>query len=194
MVYFGDSKLKIVFKYLLFVALFLFSFAVVVGLFLPTQYEVSRSVRIAAGSGTIHRFVGDLRKWELWEPWSDGDPSLLTTLGEQTQGVGASSSWRGRDGEGSLRFTASDPESGIAMDLFFNKGQWQSTSEIRYRSISAELTEVQWSMQGQVEAAVVGGYLALLMDRMIGPMYETGLSRLKKLAEKAEAPIPDSNN
>ncbi len=175
--------MKVVLKYALFVLLFVFSFTLILGLFLPKDYLVSRKIEIDASPEVIHRYVGDLKKWELWEPWSDGDPSLLTTLGEQTEGVGANSSWQGRDGDGSLRFTASDPARGIAMDLFFNSGAWKSSSQIKYQELAPEKTEVQWTMQGKVEAPIIGGYFAMLMDRMIGPMYDIGLSRLKKLAE-----------
>ena len=85
---------------------------VVVGLFLPTSYTVERSIVIDAGPSQIHKYVGDLNNWNSWEPWSEGDPSLIITHGEKTKGVGASQSWVGNNGDGALTFTKDSPAEG----------------------------------------------------------------------------------
>ncbi len=38
-------------------------------------------------------------------------------------------------------------------------------------------------LRGEVDTPVLGGYLALLMDSMAGPMFERGLARLKQVVE-----------
>ena len=45
---------------------------VVVGLILPTEFTVKRSIVIDGGPEGIHEYVGELRKWDLWAPWKDG--------------------------------------------------------------------------------------------------------------------------
>ncbi len=179
--------MKTLVKYLFFLILFVFSATVVVGLFLPSDYFLSRRITIAAPISAVHVYVGDLAQWESWSPWKDGDPSLLTTLGPITEGVGATSSWKGRDGEGNLIVTASDSAKGIEYDLFFDQGKWKSTARINYSVVDATNTTVVWEMEGSVEAPVIGGYFALLMDRMVGPMYEIGLARLKERVESSQA-------
>jgi hypothetical protein len=44
--------------------------------------------------------------------------------------------------------------------------------------------EVTWGIAGEMDMPVVGGYMALFSDRMIGPMFEKGLNKLKTEAEK----------
>ena len=80
---------------------------IVAGLFLPTQYTVTRTQVIQAKPSAIHVHVNDLTKWDAWAPWKDGDPSLVITQVKKTSGVGASQSWTGKDGNGSLTFTKS---------------------------------------------------------------------------------------
>ena len=41
---------------------------VVVGLFLPRDYEVSRSIVIQASREAVHARVGELRAWPNWSP------------------------------------------------------------------------------------------------------------------------------
>ena len=42
---------------------------------------------------------------------------------------------------------------------------------------------VTWGMTGRMELPVIGGYFCLLMDTMVGPMFDTGLSKLKTVVE-----------
>ena len=106
-------------KTLLSIVIVLIIVVVVVGLFLPTSYTVERSIVIDAPPAKIHRYVGDLNNWNSWEPWREGDPSLVITHGEKTKGVGASQSWVGDSGDGALTFTKDSPTEGIEYELVF---------------------------------------------------------------------------
>lgn len=155
---------------------------VVVGLLLPNEYTVRRSVVIDADAWEIHHFVGDLSKWDAWAPWKEDDPNLVVTLGENTSGMGASQSWVGKDGDGSLRVTASSEGRGIEYDLFFNGGAYKCRSAMRYQP-REENTTVIWIMKGEMSTPVIGGYVAATMDSSVGPMFERGLAKLKEVAE-----------
>lgn len=155
---------------------------IVVGLFLPTQYTVTRTQAIQGAPASIHIHVNDLTKWDAWAPWKDEDPSLVVTHGDKTIGVGASQSWVGKDGNGSLIFTRSSPENGIDYDLSINDGMFKSSAFIHYRDIGGN-TQVTWTMTGDMDVPIVGGYLAMSMDSMVGSMFERGLTKLKKVVE-----------
>ncbi len=157
---------------------------VAIGLFLPNQYSVSRSTVIDAKPEKIHKFVGDLKQWDAWEPWREGDPSLVVTLGDKTSGVGASQSWMGQGGDGRLVFTESSPKTGVKYDLFFRQDKDKCKSAVIYTPGEAN-TQVLWKMDGTMEIPVLGGYMAMMMDSMVGPMFENGLAKLKKAAEAA---------
>ena len=157
----------------------------IVGILLPTNYSLSRSLIISAKPETIHIFVGDLTKWELWAPWKDEDPSIVTTFGGKTSGVGASQSWIAKDGDGSLTFTMSSPTEGIEYDLSFDGGAYKCWAGMHYDTLGENATKVTWSMKGNMDMPVVGGYFAMMMDSMVGNMFERGLSKLKQQAENS---------
>ncbi len=157
---------------------------VVGGMVLPTKYSLSRTIEIQAKPEAIHAYVGDLKKWDVWAPWKEEDPEIVTTYGEITSGVGANQSWMDREGGGSLILTMSSPEKGIAYDLFFDQGKYQCKSAMLYKSLAENMTKVTWSMQGDMNMPILGGYLAMTMDSMIGTMFERGLSKLKSQVEQ----------
>ncbi len=156
---------------------------IVVGFFLPTQYNVSRAQLIKAPPAVIHSHVNDLNKWEGWAPWLEEDPTLIIILGEKTSGVGASQSWHGKDGNGALTFTQSSPDTGIDYDISFNDGSYKCQALIHFRDLAGS-TLVTWEMTGDMAVPVLGGYLALNMDLMVGPMFEDGLKELKSVVEE----------
>lgn len=167
-------------------AVILTSFIVMVagvGLFLPTKYTVERSVVIDAVPERIHGYVGDLRKWAEWAPWKE-DQGMVVTFGQKTTGVGASQSWTGDSGIGALTITESSPESGIKYDLLFDGGKYECKSSMEYSRMPDGDTKVTWTMSGNMGRSLTGGYFALLMNSMIGSMFERGLSNLKNTVER----------
>lgn len=154
---------------------------VVVGLFLPTSYTVERSIVIDAPAAQIHEYVGDLNNWDAWEPFREGDPTIVVTYGEKTKGVGATQSWVGESGDGALTFTKDSPVEGIEYDLIFDQGT--SESAIKYSPLEDGETEVTWTMSGDMGTPVIGGYFVLMMDSMVGGMFDKGLSNLKGTVE-----------
>lgn len=157
---------------------------VVVGLFLPTNYEVERSIVIKAGPEKVHEYVGDLNKWEEWAPWTEEDPTIVVTKGEKTKGVGASQSWVGDSGDGALTITKDSQKEGIEYDLVFEGGRYVCQSAMIYDEQQDGETKVTWLMNGDMESPVIGGYFAIMMDTMVGEMFDRGLSNLKGRVEE----------
>ncbi len=155
---------------------------VAIGLVLPNEYVVSRSVVIEAEAEEIHAFVGELRRWETWGPWSEDDPTLVVTYGAKTSGIGANQSWTGKDGKGSLTITASSPRRGVRYDLAFNDGAYRCRAAIRYHAGEGH-TFVSWMMRGRLDTPVLGGYAALLVEPLVGGLFERGLAKLKRTVE-----------
>jgi len=44
-------------------------------------------------------------------------------------------------------------------------------------------TLVTWRMKGDMNTPVVGAYFALMMDSMVGPMFDRGLEKLENQVE-----------
>ena len=154
-----------------------------VGLFLPTSYTVERSIVIDAPPSRIHKYVGDLKNWDAWEPWKEEDPTLIVTHGEKTKGVGATQSWVGESGDGALTITRDTPTEGVEYDLLFDGGTYVCQGAIMYDPLEDGETKVTWTMSGDMGTPVIGGYFAMMMDSMVGEMFDKGLSNLKNSVE-----------
>lgn len=155
-----------------------------VGLILPSSYTVERSIVIDATPEEVHEYAGDLKKWDDWSPWKEEDPSIVVSLGEKTSGVGASQSWVGDSGTGALTITESSPTEGIKYDLLFDGGTYECMSSMTYDRLQDGRTKVTWGMSGDMGRSVTGGYFAVLMDSMVGGMFDKGLSNLKREVEE----------
>lgn len=171
-------------KTLLSVIVVIIVVVVVIGLFLPTSYTVERSIVIDAPPAQIHKYVGDLNMWDAWEPWKEGDPSIIVTRGEKTKGVGASQSWIGDSGDGALTFTKDSADEGIEYDLVFDDGTYVCQSAMIYDPLEDGETKVTWTMAGDMGTPVIGGYFVLMMDSMVGKMFDKGLANLKNTVEE----------
>ncbi|MBL8857824.1 MAG: SRPBCC family protein [Planctomycetes bacterium] len=157
---------------------------VVIGFFLPTRVSVARTVTIHADKPAVHAWCSDLKKWPEWTPWAEADKTVVTTLGPITSGVGASQSWTGDSGNGELTLTQSDPNTGIAYDMNFINGEHKTPmkSAMTYRT-SGDATEVTWTLDGDMDTPVLGGYVVLMMGGAIDAMFDQGLAKLKTKVE-----------
>jgi hypothetical protein len=153
-----------------------------VGLMLPRDWSVSRSVTIDAPQPRVHALCEDLEQWPAWTPWFKTDPELEITLGAITRGTGASQSWRGKGSAGELVFTRCEPDWGVAFDLVFTDRGTRAASTLCYAAADSG-TVVTWDMQGDSGWNVLNRLLGVMMDPVMGPMLEDGLERLKLVAE-----------
>ena len=172
------------FKKILIALLVLVVLVIVLGLFLPTQYEVSRSIAIDAPRTKVHVLVGDLKRWDDWTPWKKHDPSLAVTLGAKTTGEGASQSWKGKDGDGELVFTKCTASNGVEFDMSFDQGRMMSKGAVLYEQ-QGDGTLVTWQLKGDLDSLppIMAGYFAAMMPSMVGNSFDEGLATLKAKVE-----------
>ncbi len=156
-----------------------------VGLFLPTTYAVSRSATISAPAPVLYAHVSDLEKYERWQPWRGDDPEMITTFGLITQGAGASYQWQSEShGAGTLTVVEATPTSRVVFDMDFDG---HGSAAVTFRFVDqGDATEVTWSMTGDMQIPVFGGYFAAMMDGVVGPTYERGLSALAETVSAAD--------
>lgn len=162
---------------------------IAVGLFLPRTYTIERSIVIAAPQNHIHELCGNLEEWPRWTPWFKADPGLEISLGNRTSGEGAAQSWQGKGSRGRLTFTRSDPAWGIGFDLELNNGSTEANCTLRYALVDSGV-QVTWDMTGDAGYNILDRFFGLMMDTVMGPMFDEGLTRLKLVAEEAPSAPP----
>lgn len=155
----------------------------IIGLLLPRNAHVERSVSIARPASLIYATVNSFQLFPKWSPWQNLDPNMRQTTEGARDGVGAKLVWSGNDkvGSGAQVITASTLNQSVTSDLDFGKmGVARSTILLAPQGSS---TRVTWTVDIDMGAGPIGHYFGLSMDRMIGKDYEKGLSKLKTLVE-----------
>ena len=172
----------------LYVALALAAVLVLAGLVMPSRYSIAHTETIGATPVEVHAWVGHLDKWPQWMPWEQDDPSIITSIGDRTTGVGAAQSWTSKKaGDGEVEFTECDESMGIAYDMTFvtKTKRAPSKASIRY-SPSGNATEVTWSMEGDFAdmlPPVMRGLMKPVICSMMSKNFTRGLSGLKAKVE-----------
>ena len=155
---------------------------VIVGLFLPATAHVERQVHIEAPPATVFALVNDFRQINQWSPWLGTDPNALYTISGPPRGVGATLTWDGRIvGQGSQIIIESEPFHHIVSKLDLgNQGQALGSFEFLKTENG---TSVIWSFDNDFGMNLMGRYFGLMLEDIVGPDYEKGLSNLRTMAE-----------
>jgi hypothetical protein len=147
-------------------------------------YTVERTEHIDAPVHTVRERIVDLRRWETWSPWEELDPDMARTYGGPAAGVGSWYEWDGnrRAGRGRMEIIEADDTS-VRFDLQFLK-PFKSHSNTAFElRPDGDGTQVTWTMVGPNTGMTRVMGLFTSMDKMIGPDFEKGLTRLRTEAE-----------
>lgn len=167
--------------------LILFVLIIIVGFFLPRTYQVQRQVAIKASDDRIFNLINSVETMQSWSPWKALDPDLKITYGLTKVGQGASYHWQSaKSGEGSLVISESLPYSKIVTQLDFkDSGKAVGIFTISANADNTE-SQVAWQMIGDSGYNLFGRYFGLVLDSLVGPLFEDGLQRLQQQAEKPQ--------
>lgn len=151
----------------------------------PDTFLVERSTSIKAPPEKIFPLINDFRQWDTWTPYNK-DREMKKTYSGASSGVGAISEWNGNRevGQGSITITESVPPTTIVMDLQMTK-PFNCRNRVEFKlTPTGDATTVRWAMSGASNyvSKVMG--LFINMDKMVGKDFETGLTGLKRFAEK----------
>lgn len=151
------------------------------------EMNVSREIVIAAAPETIFPFINSSKKSYEWMPWSEVDPNVEIKYSGPEEGVGASSSWKGKEmGVGTSEVVESVPNQVVKTKLIYTEPM--AMSQLAEVSLAATTggTLVKWGVSGN------NNYLFRLMgifincDNMIGKEFEKGLIKLKSITENKQ--------
>ena len=157
---------------------------VAAGFFLPSHFDVSRSIAIDASADRVYDLIADPRLWKGWSVWHRRDPAMDVTYSGPPFGQGAKWSWKSKsEGSGNMEFTRVEPNKRVDYSLFLPDLNLKSTGTFTVDG-SGKGTRVTWTNGGDVGTNPLKHYLAWKMDLLEGPDFEAGLANLKALAEK----------
>lgn len=156
----------------------------IVGMFLPREVNVARSIEINATADKIFPHFNNLEKTIAWSPWLHHDPTTKNTFNDIPEGVGAVMEWASdhkKVGSGRMEITQSTPDESIAVDLDF--GDMGSATAGWDLEAMGDKTNATWSMTTDMGASPVGRLFGVLMKKWIAADYDQGLQNLKELVE-----------
>jgi effector-binding domain-containing protein len=155
-----------------------------VGMLLPRNVHVERTITILAPRATVFALVDGFKSFSKWSPWAEKDPNATYAFSGPDFGAGAKMSWTGdpkKVGSGSQEILEAKPFDAVTSQLDFGP---QGKAVARF-SLAPDGggTKVTWRLDSDMGAGPVGRWFGLVMDRMIGPDFEHGLANLKRYAE-----------
>jgi len=155
-----------------------------VGFVLPDKAHVERSVQVQAPACDVFALVNGFRQFDRWSPWADKDPQMKVTMSGPPLGVGARYEWSGNEavGSGSQEIVASTPCSEVKTRLMFGGFDKASLAGFVLEPNGA-VTRVTWTLDVPLGANPINHYFGLLIKSKTGPDYESGLNRLRGVAE-----------
>lgn len=157
----------------------------IVGLFLPKNVHVESSINIDAPAKVIFNQVNNLKSWDNWSPFLEDDPNMITTYEGPEEGVGAKSLWDMEDGSGNLTIVESIPYKKISTDLIFD-GEGEARGSLSFEETD-EGVKVIWNFDMDNLSYPLEVYMGCVMDVMMKPYLEKGLSNLKEYCENLPA-------
>lgn len=152
----------------------------------PGRFRLERSTQIFAPAATVFANVNDFHRWDLWSPWIGIDKDLEQTYEGAPSGVGAGYRWIGKKtGAGRMTILESRPNELVKIKLEFLKPfRATNTAEFTLVTVGSH-TVVTWAMYGEKTFITKFIHMLASMDTMVGPMFEKGLAKLKKVSEGA---------
>ena len=153
----------------------------------PSDFKVERSATMRAPAPAAFAQVNDFQNWQAWSPWEKVDPALKRQYEGPKAGAGAVYAWQGNKdvGEGRMTILESRPGELVRIKLeFFKPFAATNAAEFSFKPAGAETTAVTWSMAGQNSFLSKAICLFVDMDRMVGGMFEQGLTQMKAIVER----------
>ncbi len=152
--------------------------------FQSPEMNVSREIEISATPETLFPYINNSKKSYEWMPWSESDPTVEMKYSGPDAGVGAFSSWKGKQmGVGTAEVVESITNQVVKTKLTYTEPF--AMSQMAEVSLTPKPggTLVKWSVSGHSNYffRLIGIFVSC--DKMIGGEFEKGLKKLKLLTE-----------
>jgi len=172
-------------KIVLIVILVIIGLYLLISLFLPSSFNVARTININASQRAVFVQVHDYKNWEAWSPWLPKDTTMVLRYGPITAGEGATYSWTSdQDPNGNQQMIKV-----VEMDTILTKLNFEDQEPADgywyFAKAGEGRTSVTWGLKGDLP--FFGRIFGLFADGQIGNDFEAGLSNLKYLVESSKS-------
>lgn len=159
---------------------------VVVSFFMPQTYRVERAVVIQAKPEAVFPLLADLKQWPKWGVWHERDPAMTMAYSPVTTGVGAFSDWKSKtEGNGKATVTAVVPGQSVTYTLEMPDEGMLGVGVLAMSPAETGAVRVTTAMSGDLGMNPIARLMGPFLDKMIGPDFEAGLAKMKRVAEGA---------
>lgn len=151
----------------------------------PDDFRIERRTTINAPPEKISAYLTDFKLWTAWSPWEEKDPAMKRTYSGLTSGKGAVYEWVGNKNVGTGRMEILDVQPlKVTIKLeFLAPYEARNTAEFAMQ-VQGDSTQLTWAMFGPSNYLSKVMTTLFSMDKMLGPDFESGLTKLKVAAEK----------
>jgi uncharacterized membrane protein len=174
-------------KWVLIVIGILIAIPLIVALFLPKDYAVTREVIINKPKDQVFAYVKSLKNQSNWATWNQMDPNQKNEYKGEDGTPGFIHSWVGNPenvGSGEQEIVKISEGERIDFELRFTiPFESQSPAWITTETAGDNQTKVTWGMSGTMPYPMNFMQVFMNMEKMIGTEYEKSLAQLKSILE-----------
>lgn len=156
--------------------------------FLPSHAHMERSIVINSAPGPVFQELSSFENFNKWSPWAKIDPGTQYQFTGPGSGIGAGMSWESdhdQVGSGTQKIVEAEENKRVKYEMTFGGFEGKSYAEF-ILTPEGEGTKVTWTYDGEMKGFMK--LFGIMMDSMLGPMYDEGLRSLKQLVESKSAP------
>ncbi|MDA0836297.1 MAG: SRPBCC family protein [Planctomycetota bacterium] len=166
----------------------LFLLFVIIGLFLPGESRVFRTIVIKAEPTRVMPHITSFKNWLAWMPWNEEmDPTIEVKREGPESGVGAIHTWTSKkSGNGKLKIVAVEGNTSMGYHCWFDGSATPSLGSFDLEA-NEEGTKVAWSFTVPWGHNPFMRYIGLLMSGMLEKDFDRGLAKLKQVVENTPA-------
>ena len=170
-------------RWLLITIVVVLSALIAVGFLLPGTTRVKAETVIALSPDRVFRFVAGFTDRHIWDPWFDGDSTIIVNYQIKEGFVGSTFSWQSeKAGKGEMKIDSVIIPEFVFTSVLFGGREPAFPVEWEFRN-ELGITRVSWSFT-MTAASPFGRILNYFMSRSIAKSYKAGLASLKSHIEK----------
>ncbi len=151
----------------------------------PDNFSLQRQIDINAIPADIFPWINNLKKMNMWNPWSTQDAKSVIAYDGPDEGPGAIYTWAGgKMGQGKFQIIdVTAPDSINCRLLMIKPMAADNLVSFDIRKTNGATT-VTWKMSGKNSFMSKLMHTLMNMDKMVGRDFDKGLANLKALVEQ----------